>query len=108
MLTPAIRACLGRISMSRKANIVVALLVAALSLMAVPTAVPVNAQAKPLKIGLLTDKSGALAIYGTELSNGFALGLKYATKGTMEVGGRKIEVVERDNAGKPDTAVSQA
>ena len=34
--------------------------------------------AAPLKIGLLTDHSGALAIYGTELDNGFKLGLVYS------------------------------
>ncbi|MEO1289776.1 MAG: hypothetical protein AAFV93_18590, partial [Chloroflexota bacterium] len=33
---------------------------------------------EPLKIGLLTDESGALSIYGYELDYGFHLGLLYA------------------------------
>ncbi|MFS8087435.1 MAG: hypothetical protein ACMG6H_17525, partial [Acidobacteriota bacterium] len=49
-----------------------------------------------LVIGLMTDKSGALAIYGPSQTNGFYLGLEYATGGTMEVAGRPIVVVERD------------
>jgi branched-chain amino acid transport system substrate-binding protein len=67
-----------------------------------------RAQDKALKIALLTDKTGPLAIYGTELNNGFALGLKYATNGTMTVAGRKLEIVEKDTASKPDVGVSQA
>lgn len=35
-------------------------------------------EAAPLKIGLLTDLSGVLAIYGIELDNGLKLGLLYA------------------------------
>jgi branched-chain amino acid transport system substrate-binding protein len=82
-------------------------LVLALVVVSVPGGLS-YAQSEPLKIGLLTDKTGALAVYGVELANGFALGLQYATGGKMEVAGRKIEVLERDNAGKPETAVSQA
>lgn len=68
----------------------------------------VNQEGEPLKIGLLTDKSSALQAYGYELSRGFELGLDYATDGTMEVAGRPIEVVERDNAGDVDTAIEDA
>jgi branched-chain amino acid transport system substrate-binding protein len=59
-------------------------------------------------IGLMTDKSGALAIYGPSQTQGFYLGLEYATEGTMEVAGRPITVVEMDNSSDPDTAVTQA
>ena len=59
-------------------------------------------------IGLMTDKSGALAIYGPSQTQGFYLGLEYATEGTMEVAGRPIRVVEMDNGSDPDTAVTQA
>ncbi|MBX3065735.1 MAG: substrate-binding domain-containing protein [Anaerolineae bacterium] len=94
--------------MFRKTKVFVAFVVAvAFIIGALPTNSVSRAQ-DTLKIGLLTDKSGALAIYGVELSNGFNLGLQYATNGTMEVGGRKIEVVERDNASDPNTGVSQA
>ncbi|HOU39964.1 MAG TPA: ABC transporter substrate-binding protein [Promineifilum sp.] len=61
-----------------------------------------------LVIGLMTDKSGALAIYGPSQTQGFYLGLEYATDGTMEVAGRPIRVVEMDNGSDPDTAVQQA
>ncbi|MEM6281810.1 MAG: substrate-binding domain-containing protein [Chloroflexota bacterium] len=63
---------------------------------------------EPLRIGLLTDTSGPLTIYGVELQNGFELGIEYATDGTMEVAGRPVEVLVRDNASDPDTAASQA
>ncbi|RPI86495.1 MAG: ABC transporter substrate-binding protein [Chloroflexi bacterium] len=61
-----------------------------------------------LVVGLMTDKSGALAIYGPSQTQGFYLGLEYATEGTMEVAGRPIRVVERDNASDPETGVTQA
>lgn len=60
-----------------------------------------------LKIGVLTDHSGGLQVYGFEQTQGFMLGLEYATGGTMEVAGRKIEVVEADNGSDIDTANSQ-
>ncbi len=62
------------------------------------------ADAKPLKIGLITDQSKALSIYGTQEINGFKLGLEYATNGTMEVAGRPIEVLVRDDENNPDRA----
>lgn len=65
-------------------------------------------EGETLKIGLLTDKSSALQAYGWELSRGFELGLDYATGGTMEVAGRPIEVVERDNANDVDTGTEDA
>ncbi len=83
----------------------------------VPTAAPTEAptvapteppEAEPLVVGLMTDKSGALAIYGPSQTNGFYLGLEYATNGTMEVAGRPVVVIERDNASDPETGVSQA
>lgn len=69
-----------------------------------PTAVP----AKPLKVGLLTDQSGTLAIYGPMLENGFALGLEYATGGTNSVAGRPIQVVIKDTASKSDVGTQMA
>ena len=61
---------------------------------------------KPLKIGLLTDQTGALAIYGPMLENGFALGLDYATGGTNAVAGRPIQVVIKDTASKADVGIA--
>lgn len=72
-----------------------------------PAATQQDAQEDTLKIGLLTDHSGALSIYGFEQTQGFMLGLEYATDGTMEVNGRPIEVIVRDNASDIDEANSQ-
>lgn len=74
-----------------------------------------------LKIGLLTDESGALTIYGYELEYGFKLGLLYAAGvdpaqydsvdaalAAATIGGRPIEVLVRDNGSNADTGASQA
>ena len=66
------------------------------------------ASGKPLKIGLLTDNSGTLAIYGPMLENGFKLGLEYATQGTNAVAGRPIQVIIKDTASKPEQATALA
>jgi len=65
-------------------------------------------EGEPLVVGLMTDKSGALAVYGPSQTQGFYLGLEYATNGTMEVAGRPIVVIEKDNSSDPETGVSQA
>jgi branched-chain amino acid transport system substrate-binding protein len=70
-----------------------------------PTEEPMG---EPLVVGLMTDKSGALAIYGPSQTQGFYLGLEYATNGTMEVAGRPIVVIEKDNGSDPEVGVSQA
>lgn len=61
-----------------------------------------------LKIGLMSDQTGGLKLYGAELERGFMLGLKYATDGAMEVAGRPIEVLVRDNASDPTIGATQA
>jgi branched-chain amino acid transport system substrate-binding protein len=63
---------------------------------------------QPLKIGLLTDLSAALVLYGIELQYGFTLGLEYATDGTFEVAGRPVEIIVRDCADDAELAVTQA
>lgn len=68
----------------------------------------VGAQDEPIKIGVLVDESGPLSIYGFEVDYGFQLGMEYATDGTMEIAGRPVEIIIRDNASDPDTAASQA
>jgi branched-chain amino acid transport system substrate-binding protein len=62
----------------------------------------------PIKVGLVYSKSGALASYGKEYSDGFKAGLDYATKGTNKVGKRAVEVTEVDDAGDPSKAVAGA
>lgn len=58
----------------------------------------------PLKIGLITDQSKALSLYGQQEINGFKLGLQYATEGTMTVAGRPIELIIKDDEGTADKA----
>lgn len=57
---------------------------------------------KPIKIGVLSDQSGTLAIYGPMLENGAALGIEYATGGTNVVAGHPIQVIVKDTASKTD------
>ena len=62
----------------------------------------------PIKVGLVYSKSGPLATYGAQYKSAFEVGLDHATDGTGEVDGRKIEVVEKDDAGDPSKAVAAA
>lgn len=61
-----------------------------------------------IKIGVLASLTGALESYGKQTQRGFELGLEYATNGTMEVAGKKIEVVFEDTETKPEVAVQKA
>ena len=93
----------------RKWTLIVLAALMALSLVAVPSYRSASAQeGEPLKIGLMTDLTGALQLYGVELENGFMLGLEYATDGTLEVAGRPIEVIVRDYVNDPNIAATQA
>lgn len=91
--------------MLRKNRLVLLIVVVSLVLSAMPA---VGQDDDTLRIGLLVDQSGALTLYGYELEFGFRLGMEYATDGTMEIAGRPVEIIVRDNASDPDTAVSQA
>lgn len=83
-------------------------LVIALALTAVGMGTPAVKAADPLKIGLLSDQTGALQQYGKELERGFLLGLEYMTEGKLEVAGRAIEVIIKDTANKPEVGASLA
>lgn len=61
-----------------------------------------------ITVGVVTSETGPLAGYGKQYLDGFAAGLDYATDGTSEVGGTKIVIEHRDDAGDPDTAVNAA
>ncbi len=61
-----------------------------------------------IKIGVLASLTGALETYGNQTKQGFELGLDYATDGSMEVEGKKIEVVYEDTETKPEVAVQKA
>lgn len=66
-----------------------------------------GADAREIKIAHVYDKTGTLEAYAKQTQNGLLLGLEYATKGTMTIGGDKLVVIERDNQGKPDVAKAQ-
>jgi branched-chain amino acid transport system substrate-binding protein len=71
----------------------------------------------PVKVGLITDVTGALAIYGAHVTRSFPLGLEYATgaQGTEQSGytsytfdNCEIQVYLRDDQGVPETTATVA
>jgi branched-chain amino acid transport system substrate-binding protein len=64
------------------------------------------AQADDLTIALIHGKTGPLEAYAKQTEIGLRMGLEYATKNTMMVGGRKIVVITKDDQSKPDIAKS--
>jgi len=73
-----------------------------IALLAAAGLVPAIAGAADLKIALITGKTGALEPYAKETETGFMMGLEYLTGGKMEVGGRKLKVIVKDDQSKPD------
>lgn len=63
---------------------------------------------EPIKIGIVTSKTGALEAYGKQNVRGFELGIEYATKGTNKVAGRPIQIIVEDTETKPDVAKQKA
>lgn len=63
---------------------------------------------EPIKIGIVTSKTGALEAYGNQMIRGFELGIDYATNGTKEIDGRKIEIYIEDSETNPEKAVEKA
>ncbi|USK72031.1 substrate-binding domain-containing protein [Peribacillus asahii] len=61
-----------------------------------------------IKIGVLASMTGALESYGKQTTRGFELGLDYATDGTREIDGRKIEFIIEDTETKAEVAVQKA
>src|SRR5829696_3911334 len=57
-----------------------------------------------IKIALIAGKTGPLEAYAKQTEAGFMMGLEYLTKGTMAVGGRKINVIVKDDQLKADLA----
>ena len=66
---------------------------------------PALAQQKPLKIGLMTVKTGGLAAGGVHLEEGITCFLKDKN---FTLAGRKIELIVADTAGVPATAKTKA
>lgn len=70
---------------------------------------------EPIKVGLITDATGSLAIYGAHVLRGFPLGMEYATgaPGVEEDGytsymldGCEIQVFVRDDQSNPETTAT--
>ena len=68
----------------------------------------VTAEGGTIRIGVLASLTGALESYGKQTQRGFDLGVEYATGGTMEVNGKKIEIIYEDTETKPEVAVQKA
>ncbi|MFI2130360.1 substrate-binding domain-containing protein [Lysinibacillus fusiformis] len=68
----------------------------------------VTAEGGTIRIGVLASLTGALESYGKQTQRGFDLGIEYATGGTKEVNGKKIEIIYEDTETKPEVAVQKA
>ena len=62
----------------------------------------------PIKIGVVTTRTGPLDYYGTMQVRGLELGIEYATQGSHQVAGRPIELIIEDDAGDTATAARKA
>ena len=69
-------------------------------------AAPAWAQSGEIRIAHVYSKTGALEAYGKQTQTGLMMGLEYATGGTMQVAGKKLVVIEKDDQGKPDLGKS--
>lgn len=65
-------------------------------------------KAEPVNVGIIYSKTGPLAAYGATYYEGLQAGIDYATGGTGEINGAKINLTYADDAGDPDKAVTAA
>jgi branched-chain amino acid transport system substrate-binding protein len=65
-------------------------------------AAPSAMAAPDLKVALIAGKTGVLEAYAKETETGFMMGLEYLTGGKMEINGRKLKVIVKDDQSKPD------
>ena len=68
---------------------------------------------EPIKIGLISDLTGALSIYGTMIEQSFMLGMEHATgavgtDNVFKVDNCEIEVLVRDDQGSAETTATLA
>lgn len=73
-----------------------------------PTPTEAPPPAEPIKIGVSTDLTGPLALFGNEMWEGLQIGFDYATGGTMTVAGRPIELIMRDDTSDVETGKTAA
>lgn len=67
-----------------------------------------EATGEPLKIGVMSDLSGGLALFGNEMWEGLQIGFAYATDGGMVAGGRPIELIIKDDTSDVDAGAAAA
>ena len=65
-----------------------------------------SARADDLTVALIYGRTGPLEAYAKQTETGLRLGFEYATKGTMTIDGRKINIIVKDDQSKPDLAKS--
>lgn len=68
---------------------------------------------EPVKVGVITDQTGALAIYGAHIMRSFPLGMEYATGAAGEgdaymVGDCPVEIIYKDDQSNPEASVALA
>jgi branched-chain amino acid transport system substrate-binding protein len=68
------------------------------------TALSAAASAQETRVALLLARTGPLEAYARDTQTGFMMGLEYLTGGKMELDGRKLKVIVKDDQGKPDLA----
>lgn len=73
-----------------------------------PAAQQPQAARPPIRFGIVTSRTGGFEPWGSDFLKGFEIGLDYATDGKREVAGRKIELVVKDDQGKPDVGKQMA
>ncbi len=61
-----------------------------------------------INVGIVYSESGPLAAYGAAYYQGLQAGIDYATEGTGEVNGTKLNLTYHDDGGDPDKAVNVA
>jgi branched-chain amino acid transport system substrate-binding protein len=69
--------------------------------LAAPAAL-LRAQQRDIRLAHIYSRTGALEAYGRQTAIGFAMGLEYATGGSLQVAGRRLVVTEADDEGRPD------
>jgi branched-chain amino acid transport system substrate-binding protein len=63
---------------------------------------------EPVRVGIIYSRTGLLSAYGKQYLQGLQLGLRYATKGTNRVNGRRIQITAVDDGTDPAKAVPAA
>jgi branched-chain amino acid transport system substrate-binding protein len=63
---------------------------------------------EPLKIGVLSDLTGGLSLFGVEMWEGLQIGFDYATDGRMIAGNRPIQLIIRDDTSSVEAGTAAA